>query len=101
MKRNLALIWLLCQVAAILAAIRMAWAILTNPARAWIIALAYDRLGNAAANDDQVQTVSSRAEKARRDGKRWGCWLCRKLDQIDPGHCGKSIERDNGEKIAE
>ncbi len=88
----LALIWLLCQVAALLAAVRMAWAILTHPARAWTIALAYDRLANAAANDGEVQTISSRAEKARRAGKRWGCWLCRVLDGVDPGHCGRSVE---------
>lgn len=92
MKRTLAMIWLLCQLAALVTALRMAWAIMTNPDRTWTIALAYDRLGNAAANDDQVQTVSSRAEKARRDGNQWGCWLCRMLDRVDPGHCARSIE---------
>lgn len=92
MKRALALIWLLCQVAALLASIRMAWAILTNPDRAWQIAKAYDRLGNAVANDDQVQTISSRAEKARLGGKRWGCGLCKLLDAIQRDHCKNSIE---------
>jgi hypothetical protein len=77
----------------------MAWAIITNTERAWTIALAYDRLGNAAANDDTVQTVSSRAEKARRAGKRWGCALCRLLDQIDPGHCERSIESGKTEQF--
>ena len=94
MKRHLTLIWLLCQLAALVTALRMAWAIFTNPARARTIAVAYDRLGNAAANDDQVQTISSRAEKARRDGKRWGCWLCRLLDRVDPGHCERAVERE-------
>ncbi len=88
----MALIFLLCQLAALLAALRMAWSILFNHDRAWTIAKAYDRLGNAAANDDQVQTVSSRAEKARRSGKRWGCWLCGLLDAVDRGHCGRSVE---------
>lgn len=92
-------LWLLCQIAAAAVALRMAWAIITNPPRAWTIALAYDRLGNAAANDDTVQTVSSRAEKARRAGKRWGCRLCRLLDQLDPGHCERSLESDEGERI--
>lgn len=93
MKRTLALIWLLCQIAAFVTALRMAWAIAVKPERAWTIALAYDRLANAAANDNEVQTLSSRAEKARRDGKRWGCWLCRLLDRLDPGHCERSVER--------
>lgn len=94
MKRTvlLVLIFFFCQAAALLSALRMAWAILSNPDRAWAIAKAYDRLGNAAANDDQAQTISSRAEKARRQGKRWGCWLCKMLGEIDPGHCEKSIE---------
>jgi hypothetical protein len=88
----LCVIWILCQIAALLSALRMGWAILTNPDRAWTIAKAYDRLGNATTNDNQVQTISSRAEKARLKGKRWGCWLCRLLDRIDPGHCGNSVE---------
>lgn len=92
LRLRLLALWLLCQIAAAVVAMRMAWAIVTSPARAWSIALAYDRLGNAAANDGEVQTVSSRAEKARRAGKRWGCVLCRLLDQIDPGHCDRSIE---------
>lgn len=92
MRRSLTLIWWLCQLAALVTALRMAWAILANPERAWTIALAYDRLGNAAANDSEVQTISSRAEKARKNGKRWGCWLCRLLDRLDPGHCERSIE---------
>lgn len=94
-RLRLLTLWLLCQIAVAVVAMRMAWAIVANPERAWTIALAYDRLGNAAANDDTVQTVSSRAEKARRAGKRWGCWLCRLLDQIDPGHCARSIEGDD------
>lgn len=86
-------LWVICQFAALVTALRMLWAILTNSQRAWKIAIAYDRLGNAATNDDTVQTISSRAEKARRDGKRWGCWLCRLLDQLQPDHCKNSIEK--------
>lgn len=86
-------LWLLCQLAALVTALRMAWAIITNQDRAWNIAKAYDRLGDAVTNDDTVQTISSRAEKARRDGKRWGCWLCRLLDRLQPDHCKNSIEK--------
>ena len=83
-------LFLLCQIAAFVTAIRMAWAIITNQDRAWNIAKAYDRLGNSATNDDTVQTISSRAELARRDGKRWGCWLCGILDRIQTDHCKNS-----------
>ena len=38
------------------------------------------------------ETVSSRASKAARKGKRWGCVLCRLLDVFDTNHCEKSIE---------
>ncbi|MCL2829431.1 MAG: hypothetical protein FWD77_01685 [Betaproteobacteria bacterium] len=89
---KLALLWALCQLAAVLTALRMLWAVLCNPDRAWTIGLAYDRLANAAANDNEVQTISSRAAKAQQDGKRWGCLLCKVLDWIDSGHCEKSIE---------
>lgn len=46
------------------------------------------------------ETVSSRAGKAARKGKRWGCLLCRLLDKIDPGHCQANIEEDEGERSA-
>lgn len=36
------------------------------------------------------QTMSHRANSARRDGRRWGCVLCRILDAIDPHHCSLS-----------
>ncbi|WP_067586373.1 hypothetical protein [Endozoicomonas ascidiicola] len=38
------------------------------------------------------ETVSSRAGKAARKGKKWGCVLCRVLDVVDKNHCEKSIE---------
>ena len=39
--------------------------------------------------------------KAARKGKVWGCVLCRLLDKIDPGHCEKNIEHDEGERTLE
>lgn len=82
--------------APLLAALRYCWAILTNPPRAWRIAIGYDQLGNVAANGDEDETISSRAGKARRKGKRWGCVLCKLLEKIDPGHCDRAIEEDEG-----
>ena len=81
---------LACQLAALLAPIRGLWALLTNPARAFEIIIAYDRLGNAVINGEGEETISSRANRARASGRRWGCVLCWLLDAIDADHCRKS-----------
>ena len=88
MKRAVMLA-LLCLVHLLLplVALRCLWAIATNPGRAWQILQAYDRLGNAATNDPDVVTISSRAAFARDAGKRWGCVLCKVLDAIQANHC--------------
>jgi hypothetical protein len=86
----------LLALAPVVAFARYCWAICTNPARAWRIAVGFDQLANVAANGDEDETISSRAAKARHSGKRWGCVLCRILDAIDPGHCDKNIEADEG-----
>lgn len=95
----LVLLYPLCVLASMLAALRMAWAIAANPARAWRLAVAHDQLANAAANGHEDETISSRAGKARRAGRRWGCLLCWLLDRVDPQHCDKSIEEDEGRKL--
>ena len=89
---TLIIIFLLCQVVALLSCIRMLWSIAVNRERAWTLAKAYDRLGNAVFNDGEVQTISSRAQKAKLAGKTWGCILCRLLDRIQPNHCKNSVE---------
>ena len=68
--------------------------------RAWPVAVANDQALNAALvgrTGSEDETVSSRAGKAARKGKVWGCLLCRLLDKIDPGHCEANIEEDEGE----
>lgn len=84
-------IWLLCILASIFAALRMLWAICSNPQRAWVLAIAHDQLANAAANGDLDETISSRANRARSEGRRWGCVLCQLLDFTDPpDHCKRA-----------
>lgn len=73
-----------------LALVRYLWAIATNPHRATRIAIGYDQLVNVAANGSEDETISSRADRARERGARWGCLLCRLLDRLDPNHCNKS-----------
>lgn len=65
------------------------WAVFTSPGRALRIAVGFDQLGNVALNGSEDETISSRAGRARADGKRWGCVLCRLLDRVDKDHCNK------------
>lgn len=95
MKRLLLIaIWTMCQLAHVVASAWMLFAALVSPngRRAWTLAVAYDQLANAFGGHED-ETISSRAGRARRQGKRWACLLCRLLDALDPGHCERSIER--------
>jgi hypothetical protein len=33
--------------------------------------------------------MSARAQRVRKEGRRWACCLCKLLDKIDPGHCDR------------
>lgn len=71
--------------------LRFAWAIFFGKdKRSWEILQGMDRLGNAIGNGDSSEFISTRANRAARDGKRWGCVLCKLLDKVDPGHCAAS-----------
>lgn len=63
---------------------------------AFNVLIGIDQLANAITGGDPDETISSRAGKARRQGRWWGCVLCRLLDRIDPRHCAESIEEDEG-----
>lgn len=43
------------------------------------------------------ETISERAAKARNAGRRWGCILCRLLDDVNPGHCDRALTSKIGE----
>lgn len=90
MRLSLFLLLPVLVLAPLLALLRYLWAMATNPGRAWGIARAFDRVFNVAANGDERETVSSRAARARDEGRRWGCVLCRLLDQVDAGHCDQA-----------
>lgn len=83
-------IFLVCQFAHVVSSVWMLVAVVTGSDRYWRIARAYDRVGNAAMGGLDTETVSSRASRARRAGRTWGCVLCRVLDWIDKDHCAKS-----------
>lgn len=84
------LIWIACAAGAALALARMLWCAFTNQQKALAIAAAIDRAANVAGNGDNRETVSSRANRARAEGRAWGCILCRVLDTIQANHCRDS-----------
>ena len=92
-------LWGLCQIAAVIASLWMLAAALTGSRRAWTIAVAHDQLANAAFGGHEDETLSSRAGKAAREGKRWACIFCRLLHRLDPNHCEKAIEPDRGKPL--
>jgi len=51
---------------------------------------------NVATGGDANETLSSRAGKGMREGKRWACLLCRFLDLFQRDHCIRSINPDDG-----
>jgi hypothetical protein len=83
-------ILLVCQFAHVVASLWALVAICTGSDRAWRIFKGYDRVGNAATGGLDTETVSSRANRARAENRRWGCVLCRVLDWIEKDHCSKS-----------
>lgn len=90
--RRLALVALIpaLTIAPLIGLARYLWCIVSNPARAWRIAVGFDQLVNVAANGHEDETISSRAHRARSEGRRWGCVLCKLLDKLDENHCLKS-----------
>lgn len=65
----------------------------------WNLFIALDQLANAMIGGDPDETISSRAGKAARRGRWWGCILCRLLDLLEKNHCELSIEADRGKPV--
>ncbi|WP_374353714.1 hypothetical protein [Chitinimonas sp.] len=70
--------------------IALGHALLGSPDRAMNTAIGNDQALNAALGGSPDETLSSRANRARAEGRRWGCLLCRLLDRIQPNHCRDS-----------
>jgi len=62
------------------------------------ILVALDQLANALSFGDPRETISSRADKAMRDGKKWGCLLCKLLSKIQKDHCQKAYDPNVGDR---
>ena len=61
------------------------------------ILIGIDQLGNTLAGGDPDETISSRAGKAKKEGKTWAKVLCVALDWVDPGHCDDSVDPTEGD----
>jgi hypothetical protein len=83
-------VWLVCLGGTAFTLLRMLFCVASAPQKAKDIAVALDRAGNAAINGSNQETISSRANRARTEGRRWGCLLCRILDALSPNHCRNS-----------
>ena len=61
--------------------------------------IAFDQLINALLGGDPDETISSRMGKLIEQDKCPFCyWICTHfLHKLDPNHCQKSIERDEGD----
>lgn len=80
-------IWLVCMLCCVISLLWMLLAAFTGSPRYWPIAKGFDRTGNATFGGQDTEYLSARANRARLEGRRWGCWLCKLLDAIKPGHC--------------
>lgn len=64
----------------------------------WNILISIDQLGNTILGGDPDETISSRCFKLIKT-----CYLCRFFcwiaDKIDPNHCEKSVELDEGKRL--
>lgn len=56
------------------------------------LAVALDQFCNAVLGGDPRETISSRADKARAAGRRWGCILCRFLGKVATWLAGKPTD---------
>lgn len=88
-------IWLVCMAGCFLIGMRMFWCVFASQEKAREIAAALSRTGNAAANGNPRETISSRAHRARSEERLWGCRLCRLLDWLDPNHCRDAAANDS------
>lgn len=55
-----------------------------------------DEAFNVLTGGDANETMSSRAGKGVKEGKRWACVLYRFLDLFQKDHCARSINSDDG-----
>jgi len=58
------------------------------------VLIAFDRMVNVMLGGRQNETISSRSALARKEGRVWGCLLCKFLDKLESDHCNKALITD-------
>lgn len=74
-----------------LAILRWLTMVVYNTDKAWNTSKAFDRTGNVLANGDWQEMISTRAARAMKEGRTWGCILCGILDWMEKDHCEDSV----------
>lgn len=93
------LLALLCPFIGLLAALALVLAAVFSLEWARRLAVSFDQLANTVFGGSEDETISSRAAKAARARRWWGCVLCRLLHVFDRDHCERSIEADEGDPV--
>lgn len=83
-------LWTICLVGVCIVMSSSLIKIIINPPKAMRIFLGIDRATNAALNGDVSESISGRANRARKAGRTWGCVMCKVLNWFDKSHCEKS-----------
>ena len=68
----------------------------------WNLLISIDQFGNTLLGGHPDETLSSRCAKCMYFTKNYCVlcnWFCRLVDYIDPNHCEKSLEPDEGDII--
>lgn len=95
---KLLLLWGLCQLASVVAAIWMLCAIIAGSHRAWRIALGNDQLANATFGGDEDEFISSRCWRYRA-APGYARWV-RLINWVfdDPNHCENSFDDEEAKR---
>ena len=64
----------------------------------WNMLVSLDQLGNTLIGGWPDETVSSRAARSYRAGRRFGRFMCWWLNKLEPNHCEKAIESELEDK---
>lgn len=64
----------------------------------WNVLIGLDQFFNALFGGDPDETISSRMGKRTREDCPVCYWVCRWLHWLDPNHCVKTVEPDEGDR---
>ena len=98
-RLKLLLIFPILVIASAFGLLAYVWFMLIKPQYAWTIAVGFDQVVNASFKGSEDETLSSRAAKGARKNIWHWCIICSILHWLDPNHCEKNIEFDEGKSV--